>query len=399
MSDPSASAGGALRIVHVFRSPVGGIFRHVRDLVHAQIAAGHSVGLVCDDNTGGAFEERNLADLATHLDLGLHRITMDRSITPRDFGVLWALTRTLARLDAHVLHGHGAKGGAYARVVGTAMRLRGSRPARLYCPHGGSVHYDGGALAGRLYFGLERAMAAMTDGLVFVSDYERAGYEAKVGKVSTPQALVRNGLMPEEFEPVPLAEGASDFLYVGMLRDLKGPDLVLAALPTVAERLGRKVTATIVGDGPERDALERQAAAMNGASVRFLDPMPARQAFALGRVLVVPSRAESMPYIVLEAAAAGKRLLASRVGGVPEIYGEEAPSLVAPDDVEALAEAMAGALSDVDGGHTDALQARVQQNHSLDVMAADVMAAYESALGADVPVPPVVETRLPASIS
>ena len=49
--------------------------------------------------------------------------------------------------------------------------------------------------------------------------------------------------------------------------------------------------------------------------------MPARQALALGRVMVVPSRTESLPYIVLEAAAAGKPLIATKVGGIPEIYG------------------------------------------------------------------------------
>ena len=46
-----------LRIVHCFRSPVGGIFRHVRDLAEAQVAAGHLVGIVCDSTTGGDFEE------------------------------------------------------------------------------------------------------------------------------------------------------------------------------------------------------------------------------------------------------------------------------------------------------------------------------------------------------
>ena len=52
-----------------------------------------------------------------------------------------------------------------------------------------------------------------------------------------------------------------------------------------------------------------------------MPPMPARQAFALGRVIVVPSRAEAMPYIVLEALAAGKPMIATAVGGIPEIFG------------------------------------------------------------------------------
>ena len=68
--------------------------------------------------------------------------------------------------------------------------------------------------------------------------------------------------------------------------------------------------------------------------------MPARQAFALGRIIVVPSRAEAMPYIVLEALAAGKPMIATAVGGIPEIFGAGSPALVRPD---------AGELADSDG--------------------------------------------------
>jgi hypothetical protein len=53
-----------LRIVHCFRNPIGGLFRHVRDLCHAQSAAGHSVGIICDSTTGGAFEDALFAELA-----------------------------------------------------------------------------------------------------------------------------------------------------------------------------------------------------------------------------------------------------------------------------------------------------------------------------------------------
>ena len=53
-----------LRIVHCFRSPVGGLFRHVRDLAGAQLAAGHDVGIVCDSNTGGAYEDKLFEEIA-----------------------------------------------------------------------------------------------------------------------------------------------------------------------------------------------------------------------------------------------------------------------------------------------------------------------------------------------
>ena len=74
--------------------------------------------------------------------------------------------------------------------------------------------------------------------------------------------------------------------------------------------------------------------------------MPARDAFPLGRTLVVPSRAESFPYVVLEAGAAGKPLIATNVGGIPEILVGTQTALIAPDSVEALATALEGELAD-----------------------------------------------------
>ncbi|HZN29090.1 MAG TPA: glycosyltransferase family 4 protein, partial [Xanthobacteraceae bacterium] len=110
---------------------------------------------------------------------------------------------------------------------------------------------------------------------------------------------------------------------------------------------GRRVTATIVGDGPDRAALQAQAAALGlAAQVRFVGAKPARAGFALGRLLVVPSRAESLPYIVLEAAAVGLPMIATDVGGIPEIFGPDADALVPPGDPAALARAIRRAMQD-----------------------------------------------------
>ncbi|MDA4835380.1 glycosyltransferase family 4 protein, partial [Enterobacter hormaechei] len=70
------------------------------------------------------------------------------------------------------------------------------------------------------------------------------------------------------------------------------------------------------------------------AQIRFLPPMQARMAFRLARIVVIPSRAEALPYIVLEALAAGRPVIVSRVGGIPEIVGENSVALVQPDAQE-----------------------------------------------------------------
>lgn len=372
---------GPLKIIHCFRSPVGGIFRHVRDLVNAHHEQGHQLGIFCDSLTGGEHEERLFREIEPKLALGLTRIPMRRSITPGDMLALYRSYKHFKSLQPDVLHSHGAKGGAYARVIGSLLRVSGSRVARLYCPHGGSIHYDAGSLKGKLFFSLEHAMERMTDRLIFVSKYELDGYRDKVGQPRCPVSLVYNGLSENEFESVLPDTDARDFLYIGMMRDLKGPDVFLDALDGMIAN-GSAVTAHFVGDGPDKDAYIRT---INSGKlkdrIKVHDAMPARKAFAMARCVVVPSRAESMPYIVLEAIAAGKPVICTNVGGIPEILDTEQESLVAPGDSRALQTAMEAMLANASAEKEAAQrQKRLQERFSVGVMARDVMSAYEACL-------------------
>ncbi len=371
-----------LRIVHCFRSPVGGIFRHVRDLVAAQSAAGHEVGILCDSSTGGAFEDALFEAIRPQLALGLTRIPMHRSITPGDLGALYRAFGEIRKLQPHVLHSHGAKGGAYARMIGSALRVSGSRVARLYCPHGGSIHYDAGSLKGRIFFALERMLERMTDRLVFVSRYEADGYGAKVGAPRCPASIVYNGLSPDEFEPVETSAGAADFLYIGMMRDLKGCDVFLDAIALLRKQTGRDITAHFVGDGPDKAAyIKRIEAEGLGSAITVHEAMPARQAFAMAKVVVVPSRAESMPYIVLEAVAAAKPLVVTKVGGIPEIFEGTGQPMVEPGNAAALAAQMLATL-DANEREATALEGseNLKRRFSVARMAATVEDAYRASL-------------------
>ena len=126
---------------------------------------------------------------------------------------------------------------------------------------------------------------------------------------------------------------------------VKGVDVAIEA---VAKTAGR-VTLVVAGDGPERDRLERRAARL-GAPVRFVGAVRGRDKAALladADAFVLPSRrlsngrTEGAPVALLEAMYAGLPVVASRVGGVPELTGaEDAALLVPPDDAGALAAAL-----------------------------------------------------------
>jgi glycosyltransferase involved in cell wall biosynthesis len=366
--------------VHCFRSPVGGIFRHVRDLVDAQAAAGHEVGIVCDSSTGGAYEEQLFEGVKTKLSLGLHRVAMQRHIGPGDIVAAWRTFTIIKGLRPDILHGHGAKGGVYSRLFGSALRVFRSRAARIYSPHGGSLHYDSDAVTGKLFFGIERMLERMSDHLLFVSDYEQRTYAAKVRLPKVAHSVIYNGLQSAEFEPRVMAPGAADFLFIGMMRDLKGPDIFIDALFKAGKSAGRRLTAAMAGAGDDLEKYKLQVNALGlGGQVSFYPPMPARQAFGMARCIAVPSRAEAMPYIVLEALASGMPMIASAVGGIPEIFGEGSYALIQPDAGE-LADKMSEFMTD-----SSRLTAAVPSSEilksrfSASVMASRIEAAYRTA--------------------
>lgn len=389
--------GRPLRILHCFRSPVGGIFRHVRDLAEEHAQAGHEVGILCDSTTGGSYEDKLFDGIRPYLSLGLTRLAIRRSIGPSDIASAIRTFKEIKSLQPDVLHGHGAKGGAYVRLIGSRLRVSRSRVARLYSPHGGSLHYDADTLRGQVYFGIERFLERWTDSLIFVSDYERRTYAEKIGEPKTAWRLIHNGLRAAEFEPVATAADAADFLYIGMMRDLKGPDVFIEAFRRAEQIAGRPLTAHMVGDGDDKPRYQARIDQMGlGERVTMHPAMPARAAFALARHVVVPSRAESMPYIVLEAIAAGKTMLASRVGGIPEILGEESAALVPPENVEALAQAMGRAILEPDWLARAMPEAsRFRTRFSAHAMAERVLFAYRDCLSRqDVPAPNGVPSSL-----
>lgn len=242
---------------------------------------------------------------------------------------------------------HGAKGGTYAHLFGTMLRFSGRKVARFYSAHGGSLHFDAATMHGRIIFRIERLLEQLTDRIIFVSAYKRGVDTKKVGSPRCGDALIYNGLRESEFEPAPIDGGATNFLFIGEMRALKGPDIFIGALGKASATCGCTLRGVMVGDGKDRTALVEQAKASGfGENIHFLMPMKAREAFQLARAVVIPSRAEALPYIVLEALVAERPVIASRVGGIPEILGHSSPALVEPE-IDSLAATMAGAICDL----------------------------------------------------
>jgi glycosyltransferase involved in cell wall biosynthesis len=365
-----------LRILHAVRAPVGGIIRHILDLVNGQADRGHHVGIVADSLTGGERADAALAEIAPRLKLGVHRLAIRRNPDPADI-LAWAhFMRLIRRLKPDVLHGHGAKAGAFLR-----MRARSKGTIRVYTPHGGSLHYPRNTLKGALYSRLERALMNSTDLFLFESAFARDTYQRTIG---IPTGLVRcvfNGVTADEFDPVVRAADATDIVYVGEFRHIKGADLLIDAVARLQSD-GKPVTLTLAGDGEELENLKAQIPKLGlTEAVRFIGHVKARDGFSKGKLLVVPSRGDSMPYVVIEAAAAGIPMVAANVGGIPEIFGSHTDALFAPNIVGAMADAIETALEDPATAQVRAklLRERIFLHFSQKAMVEGVLAGYRDA--------------------
>jgi glycosyltransferase involved in cell wall biosynthesis len=372
----SEKANSPLRILHAVRAPVGGIFRHILDLALGQAERGHTVGILADSLTGGERAQAALKDIESKLKLGVHRLPIRREPHPADTTSALQFLQLAQSLKLDVLHGHGAKAGAYVRLKGKSKNA-----IRVYTPHGGSLHYPPHTVKGALYTTLERALMNRTELFLFESGFARDTFERVIGK---PTGLVRcvfNGVTASEFDPVPQADDATDLVYVGEFREIKGADLLIQAVARLRTD-GKPVTLTLAGDGEETEKLKALIKKLNvGDAIRFIGHVKARFGFTKGKLLIVPSRGDSMPYVVIEAAAAGIPMLAANVGGIPEIFGPHTSGLFAPNSAGAIADGIEAALADANTTRERAklLRERIFMHFSQNAMVDGVMNGYRDA--------------------
>src|SRR5260370_2396477 len=170
-----------------------------------------------------------------------------------------------------------------------------------------------------------------TDLFLFESAFARDTYQRTIGM---PTGLVRcvfNGVTADEFDPVVRGADATDILYLGEFSHIKGADRLIDAVARLHSD-GKPFTLTLAGDGEELGNLKAQIQKLGlTEAVRFIGHVKARYGFSKGKLLVVPSRGDSMPYVVIEAAAAGIPMVPPNVGGIPENFGSPPDATFAPN--------------------------------------------------------------------
>jgi glycosyltransferase involved in cell wall biosynthesis len=257
-----------------------------------------------------------------------------------------------------VVHAHGLRAGALTAIALTGVRARrrppgGVRRQTLVV----TVHNAppaGQSTRVLIYRLLERVVARRADLVLCVSpDLEarmRAAGARRVGRAIVPAA--DPGLARESGQVSLSPDGEASagsvplVLAVGRLAAQKGFGTLLEAAARWQD-LDPAPLLAIAGDGPLGEDLRAQAASL-GVETAFLGHRDdVTDLLAAATVFVLPSRWEGQPLILQEALRAGAPIVATRVGGIPDLVGDDAGLLVDPDDAPALAAAVRAVLTDV----------------------------------------------------
>jgi glycosyltransferase involved in cell wall biosynthesis len=238
-----------------------------------------------------------------------------------------ATRKAARRFEPDVVYAH------FLVPTGLIAAFAGGAPL-VVTAHGQDVRNVGGFPGIRA---ATRFVARRASGIIAVSEYLRRELEAKVPEARGKTEVIDSGVDLERFTVEPAADGPPRFLCIGALIERKN----VLRLARAFEQLGEG-TLTFVGDGPLRPALEGRAGIRLTGALQF-DRIPAE--VAASHVVCQPSLIEPFGQATLEALAAGRSVVATRIGGPPEFVTPGAGILVDPADENALAHALRAAAA------------------------------------------------------
>jgi glycosyltransferase involved in cell wall biosynthesis len=337
----------SLRTLHVItRLTLGGSAENTVATLLALEAAGYAgslaVGLAASDAV--SIEDARRRGVRLHDVPGL-----GREVGPRDAAALVRLWRLIRAQQPAIVHTHTSKAGFIGRL---AAHLAGV-PAVIHQPHGHIFYGYYGPRRTAFYVVLERLAARWTDRIVTLTERgidehlargigERAQYRAVPSGVPTAELRAAAPTRRVARTRLRLPDDAFVVVGLGRLVPVKGFDVLIAALPTLTAAVP-STCVLLVGDGPERTALEAQASRLglrDRLRVTGVTPDIA-VCLAAADVLAAPSRNEGMGRALVEGMALGLPVVASEVGGIPAVIAHgETGWLVPPGDAAALAEAL-----------------------------------------------------------
>jgi glycosyltransferase involved in cell wall biosynthesis len=372
-----ASGTPLISVLHAAEIIKGGICTYLRELITLQ-AHSESVGRIVVVIPRSQQEDLKLpvnVELVTFAD-GSNRIM--NSVK---------LARTVARVVGEtapdVIHIHSSFAGAMLRPTLAFMRVRS---VIIYCPHGWAFERDVRPLIKSFTRFFERVLSNWCHAIVCVAQFERmAGIRAGI----RPDKLVviRNGiskLQPsvDNRSAVSWPQNRRRLLFVGRYDRQKGVDVLFRALRNLQDEafafvIGGSVRNVQVADAPQ-----------NARCISWLSADEIQPYYESADVVVIPSRWEGLPLVAIEAMRAGATVVATAVGGIPEIVEDGVTGILVPsDDSNALVIALRS-LTESDLQRLGAAgQQRIASEFTLERVHAEILDLYASLANSPAAIP------------
>jgi glycosyltransferase involved in cell wall biosynthesis len=373
-----------VHVLHVIEATIGGTRRHVVDATRGLAQRGVEVTLVASALRQPDFRD-DLRELGAR-GVRVIELPMVRSIAPgQDLAHLRALERTLRELRPDVVHTHSSKAGVLGRLASMSSGIG----ARVHTPHTFAFLFGAmfGPLQRNVFREIERALAGATDRVIAVSADEAATFAASGVVPRERIVVVPNGVDPApwaaaapfDWKTLGIAPQTRVIVVVGLLNVAKGQDLALRALAQDGLEGAHLVLA---GHGEMREPWEALASELGLADrVHFLgwrDDVPRLVAGA--DVVLLPSRWEGMPYVALQAMAAARPVVATRVDGARALIEDGRTGFLCDlESPQSIAQIVRRVLALGEGERRSlglAGRARVAAEFGLDAMIARLLAVY-----------------------
>jgi glycosyltransferase involved in cell wall biosynthesis len=338
----------SLRVLHaITRLTLGGSSENTIASCVALDAAGYECTLAT------SFRESDAASLADARRRGCRVVdlpALGREVAPlADLTALLQIIGLIRRDRPAIVHTHTSKAGFIGRLAAAVARV----PAVIHQPHGHVFYGYYGPRRTAVFTALERWAARWTDRFVTLTDRGAAEHLARgIGRAAqyvavpsgVPTAELRAAAPRRREARARLELDPDAFVVVGLGRlvPIKGFDLLVRALPAVVAQIP-SVRVRLVGDGAERRHLEALARSLGVAERLALvgEVFDVVTHLAAADALAVPSRNEGMGRVIVEAMALRIPVVATAVGGIPDVVNDgECGRLIAPGDVDGLAAAL-----------------------------------------------------------
>jgi glycosyltransferase involved in cell wall biosynthesis len=286
-------------------------------------------------------------------DFGINSVAMDMS-SPLDWREIVRLSYLLRQEQIDIVHCHMAIASACASPIAWLSGV----PALIETTHGREIWREGKHLRG--YFWVDRQVGRLTDRFIAVSEAVARHLIENKRVPAHKITVIRNGRDLSRFHPVSriqtiearaelnLGKDPPVILMLARFSVEKGHQLLIDAVRQLVEHWPRLVV-LLAGDGPLEQDIKTQSTEFGlNDNVRFLGyRSDTQKLFAASDVVVLPSKIEGLPLVAVEALASGRPVVATAVGGTPEVVIDHQTGLLAPpEDPSRFAEALNHLLSD-----------------------------------------------------